>query len=82
MFVILVNLYGLSEAKYWAETLGLKHKEQYSRMVNMKPEYREGPEARKKFEEGMTKLFRAKKPSGKETPKATPKRKQGKASKG
>jgi hypothetical protein len=48
----------------------------------MKPEYREGPEARKKFEEGMTKLFKATKPVGKETLKATPKRKQGKTSKG
>jgi hypothetical protein len=51
-------------------------------MVTMKPEYHEGPEARQKFEQGMTKLFKAKKPIPKETPKATPKRKQGKASKG
>jgi hypothetical protein len=48
----------------------------------MKPEYHEGPEARKKFEEGMTKLFKTKKSTAKETAKATPKRKQGKASKG
>jgi hypothetical protein len=34
----------------------------------MKPEYREGPEARKKFEEGMSKLSRAPKPV-KEPPK-------------
>ncbi len=46
-----------------------------------KPEYHEGPEARKKFEQGMTKLFKAKKPIAKETLKATPKRKRGKASK-
>ena len=52
-----------------------------AKMITMKPEYHEGPEARKKFEEGMTKLFKAKKPSDKETPKTTPKRKQGKASK-
>jgi hypothetical protein len=45
-------------------------------------EYHEGPEARQKFEQGMAKLFKAKKPTAKETPKATPKRKQGKASKG
>jgi hypothetical protein len=30
-------------------------------IVVLKPEYHEGPEARKKFEEGMTKLFKAKK---------------------
>jgi hypothetical protein len=47
----------------------------------MKTEYHEDPEARQKFEQGTTKLFRAKK-SAKETPKATPKRKQGKTSKG
>ncbi len=45
-------------------------------------EYHEGPGARKKFEEGMSKLFKATKPDGKETPKAKPKRKQGKTSKG
>ncbi len=28
----------------------------------MKPEYREGPEALKKFEDGMKKLFQAPKP--------------------
>jgi hypothetical protein len=49
----------------------------------MKPEYHEGPEARKKFEQGMAKLFKAKKPVAQEAPKATPpKRKQGRASKG
>jgi hypothetical protein len=48
----------------------------------MKPEYHEGPEARKKFEQGMTKLLKAKKSTPKETPKSTPKRKQGKPSKG
>jgi hypothetical protein len=49
----------------------------------MKPDYREGPEARKKFEEGMTKLFKAPKSSVAE-PKGKPKSKskQGKASKG
>jgi hypothetical protein len=48
---------------------------------DMKPEYHEGPEARKKFEEGMTKLFKAKKETVKEqNPK--PNRKQGKTSKG
>ena len=31
----------------------------------MKPEYQKGPEARKKFEEGMSKLFRAPKPQAK-----------------
>jgi hypothetical protein len=45
-------------------------------------EYHEGPEARKKFEEGMAKLFKAKKPFVEEPPKPTPKRKQGKTSKG
>jgi hypothetical protein len=49
-------------------------------MINS--DYHEGPEARKKFEEGMAKLFKAKKPAAKETPKATPKRKRGKSSKG
>jgi hypothetical protein len=48
----------------------------------MKPEYHEGPEARKKFEQGMTKLFKVKKTLTKETPKTIPKRKQGKTSKG
>jgi len=48
----------------------------------MKPEYHEGPEARKKFEQGMAKLFKAKKLTTKKTPKTTPKRKQGKPSKG
>jgi hypothetical protein len=46
----------------------------------MKPEYLEGPEARKKFEAGMTKLFQAPKDSVEEKPK--PKRKRKKASKG
>ncbi len=45
----------------------------------MKHEYREGPEARKKFDEGMTKLFRAPKSAVTEE-KPKPKRK--KASKG
>jgi hypothetical protein len=52
-------------------------------MANLtKPEYHEGPEARKNFEQGMTKLLKAKKTLAKETPKTTPKRKQGKPSKG
>jgi hypothetical protein len=47
----------------------------------MKPEYTEGPEARKKFDEGMTKLFRARKTVvKKDDPKPRPKRK--KSSKG
>jgi pyruvate/2-oxoacid:ferredoxin oxidoreductase beta subunit len=47
----------------------------------MKHEYREGPEARKKFDEGMTKLFRVPKSTvTEEKPKPKPKRK--KASKG
>jgi hypothetical protein len=47
----------------------------------MKPEYHEGPEARKKFDEGMTKLFRVPKSTvAKEKLKPKPKRK--KASKG
>jgi hypothetical protein len=47
----------------------------------MKHEYHEGPEARKKFDEGMTKLFRTSKSVvAKEKPKPKPKRK--KASKG
>jgi hypothetical protein len=40
----------------------------------MKAEYHEGPEARKKFDEGMTKLFRAPKRKTKEKPR--PKRKK------
>jgi hypothetical protein len=32
---------------------------------SMRPEYHEGPEARKKFEQGMAKLFKAKKPLAK-----------------
>jgi hypothetical protein len=48
---------------------------------NVKPEYREGPEARKKFDEGMAKLFRAPKSKvTEEKPKPKPTRK--KASKG
>lgn len=35
----------------------------------MKPEYLHGPEARKKFEEGMSKLFRAPKPVKQPKPK-------------
>jgi hypothetical protein len=47
----------------------------------MKPEYHEGAEARKKFDGGMTKLFRAPKSAvTAEKPKPKPKRK--KASKG
>jgi hypothetical protein len=43
----------------------------------VKPEYREGPEARKKFDEGMTKLFRAPKYKvTEEKPKPKPKRKK------
>jgi hypothetical protein len=43
----------------------------------MKPEYHEGPEARKKFEEGMAKLFRAPKKAGdKDSQKPKPKRKK------
>jgi hypothetical protein len=34
----------------------------------MKPEYREGPEAREKFDEGMSKLFRAPKVPIKQAP--------------
>jgi hypothetical protein len=41
-----------------------------------KPEYYEGPGARKKFDEGMTKLFRAPKPESKNEPKPKPKRKK------
>jgi hypothetical protein len=47
----------------------------------MKTEYNEGPEARKKFDDGMTKLFRAAKTAvKKDEPKPKPKRK--KSSKG
>jgi len=43
----------------------------------MKHEYNEGPEARKKFDEGMTKLFRVPKSVvAKETLKPKPKRKK------
>ena len=44
-------------------------------------EYHEGPNARKKFDEGMSKLFRAPK-SGATEKKAKPKPKRKKASKG
>jgi hypothetical protein len=47
----------------------------------MKPEYREGPEARKKFDEGMTKLFRVPKSAVVEG-KPKPKSKRKKSSKG
>jgi len=42
----------------------------------MKPEYREGPEAREKFDKGMAKLFRAPKVPLKSAskPKAKPKK--------
>ena len=46
----------------------------------MKHEYHEGPEALKRFEQGMTKLFQAKKPAPKEKP--TTERKQDETSKG
>jgi hypothetical protein len=35
----------------------------------MKPEYKEGIEARKNFEQGMSKLFRAPKPAKQPKPK-------------
>jgi len=41
-----------------------------------KPEYREGPEARKQFNEGMAKLFQVPKEAVKERPKRKPKRKK------
>jgi len=42
----------------------------------MEAEYSEGPEARKKFDEGMTKLFRVPKTAvATEKPKPKPKRK-------
>jgi hypothetical protein len=47
----------------------------------MKPEYQEGPEARKKFDEGMTQLFKTPKSSVAEPNKKKPKRKPSKASK-
>jgi hypothetical protein len=40
------------------------------------PEYHAGPEARKRFDDGMTKLFRAPKPEPKNEPKPKPKRKK------
>ncbi len=46
----------------------------------MKPEYHEGPEARKTFDQGMTKLFRVPKTEAVST-KPAPKRKKAKASK-
>ena len=43
----------------------------------MKPEYREGPVARNKFDEGMTKLFRVPKSTFlQEKPKPKPKRRK------
>jgi hypothetical protein len=48
----------------------------------MKYEYHEGPEARKKFDEGMAKLFRAPKLAVAEKAKPKPKPKRKKASKG
>lgn len=47
----------------------------------MKHEYREGPEAREKFDEGMTKLFRVPK-SKVAVEKPKPKAKRKKSSKG
>lgn len=38
----------------------------------MKPEYREGPEAREKFDDGMAKLFRAPKIKEEKPPKDKP----------
>jgi hypothetical protein len=55
---------------------------QWAEEHSVKIEYHEGPEARKNFEQGMTKLFKVKKTLAKETPRAIPKRKQGKTSKG
>ena len=46
----------------------------------MKHEYHEGPEALQRFEQGMSRLFKAPKVSVKEKP--TPKPKRRKASKG
>jgi hypothetical protein len=46
------------------------------------PNTTKAQEAREKFEEGVAKLFKAKKTFAKEPPKTTPKRKQGKTSKG
>jgi hypothetical protein len=44
---------------------------------SVKPEYHEGPGARKRFDEGMTELFRAPKtPPKKEETKPKPKRKK------
>lgn len=51
------------------------------RLEAMKPKYREGPEARKKFDEGMTKLFRVPKSAVVEV-KPKPKPKHKKSSKG
>lgn len=47
----------------------------------MEPQYYEGPKAREKFDEGMTKLFRISKSAGTEE-KPKPKRKRKKASNG
>jgi hypothetical protein len=46
----------------------------------VKHEYHEGPAARKRFDEGMTKLFRAPKITV-QNPKIKPKRKKAEASK-
>jgi hypothetical protein len=46
----------------------------------MKHEYQEGPEARKRFDEGMKKLFRAPK-TAVSPAKSAPKRRKDKASK-
>jgi hypothetical protein len=47
----------------------------------LKTEYHEGLEARKKFDDGMTKLFQAPKETAKEKSKSKPKRKPKTASK-
>jgi hypothetical protein len=44
----------------------------------MKPEYREGPEARENFERALTKIFKAPKTAGKQPNKATARKKHGK----
>jgi hypothetical protein len=46
----------------------------------MKHEYHEGPNARKRFDEGMTKLFNAYKKTA-QNPKIKPKREKAKAGK-
>jgi hypothetical protein len=47
----------------------------------MKPNTMKAQQQDRKFEQEMAKLFKVKKPTVKETPKPTPKRKQGKANK-